>query len=250
MACLALVDPASGERWLIDATPDFRAQLARLDGIAPPPLPPGLAGILLTHGHMGHYTGLVHLGSEAMSARDVPVYAMPRMRAFLEANGPWNQLVDGGHITLREMRADEPVRLNDRLTAVPLPVPHRDEVTETVGFRFEGGGGSVLYVPDIDGWHLWTHCLEAEIATVDAAYVDATFFDADELPGRDLSRIQHPFVVDTLARLRCLSPPERAKVRLIHFNHTNPLLSPNSAARQRLEAAGLHVAEEGERLVL
>ena len=51
VACLGLVDRAHGQSWLIDATPDFRAQIQALAEFAPD-CP--LAGIALTHAHVGH----------------------------------------------------------------------------------------------------------------------------------------------------------------------------------------------------
>jgi pyrroloquinoline quinone biosynthesis protein B len=102
-ASLALVDPVSGERWMFDATPDFRAQLQRLDRIAPCEPAPGLAGIFLTHAHIGHYTGLMFLGHVSMGSSGVPVFAMPRMAEFLRSNGPWSQLVRLGNIALHEL---------------------------------------------------------------------------------------------------------------------------------------------------
>ncbi|MEK7254610.1 MAG: MBL fold metallo-hydrolase [Bacteroidota bacterium] len=91
VSCLALVDPAAGEAWLFDATPDFPEQLHRLENVLPQK-PVRLAGIFLTHAHVGHYSGLMHLGREAMNAKATPVYAMPRMRSFLSQNAPWNLL--------------------------------------------------------------------------------------------------------------------------------------------------------------
>ena len=76
--CLALIDPRSGRRWLIDATPDFKEQLHRLDVAAPDSGVPGLDGIFLTHAHIGHYTGLIHLSREAIGSHNLPVYTMPR----------------------------------------------------------------------------------------------------------------------------------------------------------------------------
>jgi len=58
-ACLALIDRANHTSWLIDATPDFREQLHALRRLAPD-CP--LSGIILTHAHIGHYAGLIHLG--------------------------------------------------------------------------------------------------------------------------------------------------------------------------------------------
>ena len=37
----------------------------------------------------------------------------------------------------------------------PLLVPHRDEFSETVGYKIEGPSKTVLFIPDIDKWLLW-----------------------------------------------------------------------------------------------
>ena len=251
--CLGIVDPRSSERWLVEATPDFREQLHRLDTAAPVAGVPGLAGILLTHAHMGHYTGLVHLGHEAIGAQAVPVYAMPRMRKFLTGNGPWNQLVRYGNIELRTLADGVVTSLNKRISVAPFEVPHRQEYSEVVGFRIEGPHRSILFIPDIDSWEEWDEAgtrIEAAVATVDVAYVDATFYADGEIPGRDMSGFPHPFIVHSIERLGRLPAKERTKIRFLHMNHTNPALRSDSEARQMIEAAGFRVAEEGERVGL
>lgn len=251
--CLALVDPASGQRWLFDATPDFPEQLQRLDEAAPPKSRPDIAGIFLTHAHIGHYTGLMYLGKEVIGAQDVPVWAMPRMQQFLTDNGPWQQLVRLHNIALHPLIADQPVALTATIRVTPLLVPHRQEYSEVVGFRIEGPGASVLFIPDIDSWSQWDAQgtrIEDEIAKVDVAYLDGTFFANGEIPGRDMSGFPHPFISTSLARFAALPARERAKVRFIHLNHSNPALWPDSRAHAQVTAAGSKIAEEGERVEL
>ena len=100
-ACLGLVDRASRQSWLIDATPDFRQQLDTLQVFSGPPgqTPSAssgcgpdcpLAGIALTHAHAGHYVGLIHLGREAWGTHGLPVHASARMATFLRENAPWS----------------------------------------------------------------------------------------------------------------------------------------------------------------
>jgi pyrroloquinoline quinone biosynthesis protein B len=236
VASLAIVDPQSHQRWIIDATPDFPSQLASLDAIAPR----GTAlldGILLTHAHIGHYLGLAHLGREVLGAHAIKVYAMPRMREFLQHNGPWDQLVRLENIALVPLEDGIPVALNERITVTPLRVPHRDEYSETVGFIVRGPSRSILWLPDIDKWEKWSTPLESILAQVDVAYIDGTFYDATELPGRDLREIPHPLMTETLMRLA--NSPLRAKVRFIHLNQSNPLL--------RERRGGVVVAVDGER---
>jgi pyrroloquinoline quinone biosynthesis protein B len=155
VTCLGIVDPSTSQCWIIDATPDFPHQLYTLQNSMRPESPISLAGILLTHGHMGHYTGLMYLGREAMNAQSVPVYVMPRMRAFLESSGPWDQLVNLENIALKSLTPDAAVRLTEHIRIIPFPVPHRDEYSETIGFRIVGPNASCLFIPDIDKWERW-----------------------------------------------------------------------------------------------
>ena len=238
VSCIAVVDPASGERWIFDATPDLREQLELLDRAVPPRGTPDLAGVLLTHAHIGHYTGLMFLGHESMGARGVPVHAMPRMREFLSTSGPWDQLVRFGNIELRAMEADRRIELNERVAVTPFLVPHRDEYSEVVGFRIDGPSRSVLFIPDIDKWEQWDRSIEVAIAGVGVAYLDGTFYADGELPGRDMSVIPHPFIAETMRHLAPLDRAERTKVRFIHLNHTNPALRRDSEASAAIAEAG------------
>ncbi len=246
-ASLAIVDPEAG-RFVIDCTPDFPEQLRLLDAVAPPS-GGGVAldGVLLTHAHIGHYTGLVHLGREVTGSQGVPVWAMPRMAAFLREAGPWSQLVELENVVLRPLVDGEAVPLTGRITATPFLVPHRDELSETVGFRIEGPRRSVVWLPDIDKWDRWGTPIEDVIAGADLAYLDATFFADGEIPGRPMELIPHPFVSESIARFASLSATERAKVRFVHLNHTNPALDPDSEAAGHIRAAGHRVAIQGER---
>ena len=244
-ACLALIG-SDGRRWLIDATPAIGEQLRLLDSIVPrESQTPVIDGVLLTHGHLGHFTGLAQLGREALAADGVPVWAQPRLRRVLESDAPWSLLAEHGHVVFR----DDPVVLGGGLSVEVLPVPHRDEISETVAFRVEGPTGSVLWLPDIDSWELWDRDVIDEVARVDVAYLDATFYDDGELD-RDMSAIPHPRVVDTVTRFVERAPELAARVRLIHLNHTNPVLRPGSPERAFVEDAGLSVALTGERFTL
>ncbi len=250
VSSLAIVDPAGSRSWLIDATPDFPEQLHRLHRLGPVSKPVTLEGIFLTHAHTGHYTGLMHLGREAIGSSGVAVYAMPRMQEFLRTNGPWDQLVRLENISLRPLAAGKAVRLGAGITITPLPVPHRDEYSETVGYRIRGPERTALYIPDIDKWERWEVSLEELIREVDVAFLDGTFYSGDELPGRDLSEIPHPLIRETVMRLEDLQEADKSKVRFIHLNHTNPAWIPASEARRFIEGNGFRVAAERERFPL
>lgn len=249
VSSLAIVDPVSNQRWIVDATPDFGLQLARLDSIQAAGAKT-LDGILLTHAHIGHYSGLMHLGREVMGTKEVSVYAMPRMAEFLRSNGPWSQLVELENISLRDLADGVEAQLNERISIVPFRVPHRDEFSETVGFIIEGPRKRVAFLPDIDKWERWDRSIEELIAKVDVAYLDGTFFADGEVAERSMAEIPHPFISESLARFGKLPDAERAKVRFIHLNHSNPALDPDGDAVRAIVASGSAVAAEGERVGL
>ena len=245
---LALVDPVTETKYLFEATPNLPEQLYELETIASDSNY-SLEGVFLSHAHMGHYTGLMYFGFESMSANNLPVYAMPRMRAYLRNNGPWSQLVTMNNISLKEIEDQQPVNF-ERFSVTPMLVPHRDEFSETVGYRIKGPLKTALFIPDIDKWEIWNRSITEEISLVDYALLDATFFDGNELPGRDMADIPHPFVLESMELFSELSAADKAKIWFIHLNHTNPLLNSDSTAYQRVIEAGHNVAQEGEKLGL
>lgn len=255
VASLLVCDPRSGKRWLLDASPDLREQVELARGhpasrLASGPRPALFDGVFLTHAHVGHYAGLLHLGREAYGARGVPTYASERMAGFLRTNGPWSLLVETGGLELATLRPGERVELAPDLSVEPLAVPHRDEFSDTLAFVVRGPSSALLYLPDIDKWERWERPLREALAEVDLALVDGTFFDGDELPGRDMSEIPHPFVVETLALLASEPAATRAKVLFTHLNHSNPLADSRSDAARRVRSAGMGVARDGQRIDL
>jgi pyrroloquinoline quinone biosynthesis protein B len=246
---IAVVDEQSKTKYLFDATPDIREQLYQLH-LSAPDNEFTLGGVFLTHGHIGHYTGLMHFGHEAIGARGVPVYAMPRMHEYLSSNGPWDQLVRYQNIKLIPVETDKPIALPGRLTVTPFLVPHRDEYTEAVGFRIDGPNKSAVFIPDIDKWDRWDIDIREVIRSVDYALLDASFFADGELPGRDMSRILHPYVSESMALFDDMIDEEKSRVVFIHMNHTNPLLIDGSREQALVNKRGYRFAREGMRLDL
>lgn len=195
---------------------------------------------------MGHYSGLMHLGREALGSKGVPVYAMPRMMQFLQENGPWSQLVELKNITLISLQNEQRVQASEALEIIPIEVPHRDEFSETVGYRIVGPSRAVLFIPDINKWDQWDRLLEDELRQVDRAYLDATFYDVDEVGYRDMAEIPHPFMIETMDLLQDLTQKERSKVHFIHMNHTNPCLDEASAAYREVRERGFNIARFGD----
>ena len=245
VSSLGLVDSKNNKKYLFDATPDIGEQLKHLNELSPKEsdIPDG---VFITHAHIGHYSGLMYLGMEAAHTRDVPVFAMPRMKKYLETNGPWSQLVVKNNINIKALDAQKAIILSEKLTVTPLLVPHRDEYSETVGFIIAGPNKKALFIPDIDKWSHWDVNINQLIGMVDYDFLDATFYSADEIPGRDLTKVLHPFVTDSMARFDELDAEEKGKVYFIHLNHTNPLLIPESEACKTVYSKGYHVARFGD----
>jgi len=210
VSSLGLINRATGVAYVFDATPDFPAQLQRLTGGKLP------AGIFLTHAHMGHYTGLMFLGRESVNAAAVPVYATERMGAYLRGNGPWSQLVAIPNVALRAVAYDQPVTLDGGVSVTAFKVPHRDEFSDTVGFRISGPHRSALFIPDIDRWEKWDRSIRELAATVDYAFLDGTFASATEI-NRPIEEVPHPL----MSRTRELLKGAKAKLWFIHINNSN-----------------------------
>tara|TARA_B100000902_G_C27320019_1_gene923768 strand:- start:4646 stop:5515 length:870 start_codon:yes stop_codon:yes gene_type:complete len=242
VSCIGLVDPISKDQWVFDVTPDIKTQLNILEktsNINP------LSGAFLTHAHIGHYTGLINFGKEVMGTNNLPVYVMERMRCFLENNAPWDQLVKSSNIKLKSLNDEIPISINERVQIMPFLVPHRDEYSETVGYKIITKEKSLIFIPDIDKWYKWHTNIIELIKKVDYAFLDATFYQNGELE-RDMSEIPHPFVSESMNLFSTLNDNDKKKIHFIHFNHTNPLLLKNSKEQKEVRKLGFKIAEEGQ----
>ncbi|MEL7298621.1 MAG: MBL fold metallo-hydrolase [Pseudomonadota bacterium] len=248
---LAIVEYADNKFTLFEATPAIGEQLQWLHQMTDYAIGvDNIAGIVLTHAHIGHYAGLMYLGREAANASAVPVFALPRMTAFIADNAPWSQLVTIKNIKQTSLTAGRLTAITDLVAVTAIKVPHRDEYSETAGYRISVNGFDVLFLPDIDEWQAWRDSGFdiAEIAAdMDLVFIDATFFDDDELPGRDMSKIPHPRVTDSMAILAGLPMEQRRKIHFIHYNHTNPIRFVDSTESAVVLSAGFSIARRGDR---
>ena len=240
VSSIAIVDPTNKQQWIIDASPDFKEQLYNLQEQTSLY---DLDGILLTHAHIGHYLGLAYLGKEAMSTEKVKVFCMKRMISFLNDNGPWDQLIKNDNIYLSKIKKNKEFELNKNIKVIPFTVPHRDEYSETVCFLIISKQKKLIYIPDIDKWNLWDKNILEIIKSVDYALIDGTFYDEYELE-RDMSKIPHPFVCESMELFKNLSNKEKNKIFFTHLNHTNPLLIKNSIQQKEVIDKGFNIAQE------
>lgn len=243
-ASLAIIDRRQERTavWIIDATPDIKWQLEMLaDYLGPHAQRRGRLrqpdGLLLTHAHLGHIGGLPQFGPEAMAVRDLPVYATPELATLLQENVLWRPAVK--RLLLRLIAPRDTLTLAPGLQVTAVAVPHRDEWDAgTLAYHIAGPDKSLLYLPDIDSWDLWSE-EQSFVVAADIALVDATFFSADELHGR--TAVAHPLVSDTLERFKCMP----GQLVLTHINHTNPILLQDSPESETVRRAGVQIAYRG-----
>ena len=245
---IAVVNSDLKKYILFEATPDITFQLNNLKkNIFDEFLLP--ESVYITHAHIGHYTGLMYFGREALGAKDIMVRVLPRMSNFLQNNGPWSQLVDVNNIKIKEINFGSSTKELANIDITPVQVPHRDEYSETAGYVIKGENKKALFIPDIDKWEKWDRELSQLAKEFDFLLIDATFYDSKEI-NRDISEIPHPLVTETMNLLSGLSLENRNKVYFIHMNHTNMMLDPNSKLSKLITSKGFNIARLGQKLYL
>lgn len=233
---IALISKKKAFCYLIDASPDFKVQLdavrkecscVRRKGKIP------VSGIFLTHAHMGHYSGLWQLGKETLDEKNVPVYCTPLMKQFLSLSFPFNYLVQAKNILIQEIHTSVILKL-DGFYIAPVPVPHRNEFADTVGYIVQAKK-RVVYIPDID---FWTDELIRKVNQSDIALIDGTFFSKSELPR--FMDVPHPPIRETLKLFKGSS----TEIFFTHINHTN-VINKNGKELKDLKKKGYRVARDG-----
>jgi len=245
---IAVVNSDLKKYILFEATPDITFQLNNLKrNIFDKFLLP--ESMYITHAHIGHYTGLMYFGREALGAKDLMVRVLPRMSNFLQNNGPWSQLVDINNIKIKEINFGSSTKELTNIYITPFQVPHRDEYSETAGYIIKGKNKKALFIPDIDKWEKWDRDISQIAKEFDFLLIDATFYDSKEI-NRDISEIPHPLVTETIDLLSGLSIENRNKVYFIHMNHTNMMLDPDSELSRLVLSKGFNIARLGQKLYL
>jgi len=247
-AAIGIENTETGNRYMIEATPAFPKQyqsfIADKNG--------KLNGIFLTHAHMGHYTGLMYLGKEALNSKEIKVYVSRKMAEFLKNNAPWSQLVKLKNIELIEFESGKELVLDNDIKIIPVEVPHRNEFADTHGFIVKGKK-SFFFVPDIDSWEGFENQLNDIFKQCDYLAVDATFYTKEEIGnirGRNFKEIPHPTVEETVSFIEKNKwNLKDKKVILTHFNHTN-LLFTDKVLKDEVEKIGIIVSEDEMEITL
>ncbi|MGD8565625.1 MAG: MBL fold metallo-hydrolase [Candidatus Bathyarchaeota archaeon] len=233
---VAIADLDDDLCFLVDASPDFKIQLdtvieenlkTKRGGKIP------LDGILLTHSHFGHIGGLWHLGREVLEENELPIYATRKIHQFFQENYPFNLLIKNRNVRIEEIESQKMFEL-DGVKVLPIKVPHRDEIGDTVAYVIESKR-RVLYMPDLDKW---TPTLLEMVRNCEVALIDGTFHSRKEVSG--FENTPHPPILETVRLLEGAD----AEIVFVHINHTNPV-NRNGTERKHLENKGFKIAFDG-----
>ena len=242
---LAIIDEKQFH--LIDVTRNLDRQLRKVGDR-------NVTDIWLTHGHIGHVDGIGLFGKEVMNEKNVRLHASKSMIELILNTPKWKKLVEDNILIPIQFNSNESIQISEHLVITPIRVPHRDELTDTHAFMINGPEKSLLYLPDHDSWEETLHMVQQNsvIEWFDSLGIEIVFLDGTFWSKNELSRqtdVPHPPVVDSLERLGNLNGKE-LEVFFIHFNHTNPLLIPNSDEVKQLLDSGCKIPVEGQQFLL
>jgi len=158
-----------------------------------------------------------------------------------------NAIKDIKNISIKKLKNEKTIELNNRVSLTPFLVPHRDEFSETVGYKIQGPNKSIIFIPDIDKWDKFDKDIVQIVLDNDIAILDGSFYQNGEIPGRDMSEIPHPFIIESMDLMESIS--DISDIFFIHLNHTNPALIENSDAQKQILDSGFNIAEFGKMIL-
>ena len=258
----SLAISGDGERWtLINASPDLRAQMQANAKLHPRGGTRGspIETVVLTGAEIDQAAGLLSLRERSPftlmgTAATLTAVADNPMFSVLASDVVWRRAIEPG----------ERFSLGNGLKAelfivpgkVPLYLEGNDPATDSetaanVGIEISDGDKRLIYVP---GAASITPAVEERLKRVDVTLFDGTLFTDDEMirsgtgtkTGR---RMGHMPIDGHNGSLAALSGLASRRI-YVHINNTNPILVDSSRERQRVEAAGWEVAEDGMEIVL
>ena len=232
IASIAIIDHNVKKYWIIEITPDFKIQYQMITEYLNDQY--SFSGIFLTHSHIGHYSGLLELGLEVLNTNNIPVYVMPQLLKFLKSNASINFLFQSKNIISLEITENKTNQLSDNLSIASFLVPHRNEMSETVGYNIKTKDTSIIYIPDIDAWSDWDTNIIDVIKKHDLLFIDGTFYNKNELKNRNMKNVPHPSVLESMELFKDLDYRDKNKIYFTHLNHTNKLLQIDSIEHKQL----------------
>ena len=244
ISSIAIVDNKNKYSWIIDVTPDISSQLRLLNKYVDNYNYPSISGIFLTHAHTGHYAGLINFGLECMNLKGIPIYVFSKMNNFLNSNSMFKQLIKNKNIIINNIDENSTIQLNQKINIKGFLVPHRNELSETVGFNIKTNKQSIIYLPDIDAWDQWSINILDLIKKHDVLLLDGTFYKKNELKNRDIKKVPHPTILQNIQIMNKLAVKERNKIYFTHLNHTNKALIKDSIEYNKIITSGYNILED------
>ncbi|MBT3357312.1 MAG: hypothetical protein HN534_00325 [Euryarchaeota archaeon] len=210
--------------------------------------------VTFTHLHLGHIEGIGQFGKPVMAMKDLPIYSTRKNIDYLEKRIDFKLMVDDGNFNPIGIEFNQPFKPTEEcgFTLELIEIPHRNECGDTAGIIIRGIHNSLLYLPDHDTWGetlIKTNSKNIreffEKIQINEAWIDGTFWNGEELSNRDMSKIPHPTIEESLMRLQKKESND-IKVKFIHFNHTNPVCDERSEERKQIESMGWGVGQRGD----
>jgi pyrroloquinoline quinone biosynthesis protein B len=251
---------ADGERWfLLNASPDVRAQLACLPGLRPAGLRHvPVEGIVITDAELDHTLGIVLL----REARSLQLYLTGAVQSILQEDSrllPVTRAFAEVNVTPLTLGKRTPLQYRDgktcRLWVEPIEVPagpprfaSTPAKGHTVGLIIgdEATGGRCAFVP---GCGELSPSLLDKLEQTDLLLFDGTFWSDRELielgisdrTARDMDHLPVSGPDGSLARLSAID----TRRVYTHINNSNPMLLEDSPERTAVEQAGILVGADG-----
>ena len=214
--------------------------------------------VSITHLHLGHVEGIGQLGKPVMGLREVDVYLSPKNKDVFDNRSDIVLMEDEGNIRTHSKNFNHPFEPMDGcgFSLQFIPIPHRSELGDNAAIIIKAEGKSILFMPDQDSWGetLDYHSKEnirdfLKMFDIDEALIDGTFWSMDELPRRDISKIPHPTIQETIQLLGSKREGD-PEISFLHLNHSNPVNDLGSEQRKVVEENGWKISEIGDVLKL
>jgi pyrroloquinoline quinone biosynthesis protein B len=214
--------------------------------------------VSITHLHLGHVEGIGQLGKPVMGLREVDVYLSPKNKDVFDNRSDIVLMEDEGNIRIHSKNFYHPFEPKDGcgFSLQFIPIPHRSELGDNAAIIIKAEGKSILFMPDQDSWGetLDYHSKEnirdfLKMFDIDEALIDGTFWSMDELPRRDISKIPHPTIQETIQLLGSKREGD-PEISFLHLNHSNPVNDLGSEQRKVVEENGWKISEIGDVLKL
>ena len=214
--------------------------------------------VSITHLHLGHIEGIGQLGKPVMGLSGVEVYLSQNNKEILDNRSDIKLMKDEDNIRIYSKDFNQPFEPKNGcgFKLQFIPVPHRSELGDTAAIIIKGKRKNILFMPDQDSWKETLDYYSKKnirdflkMFDIDEALIDGTFWSTDELPGRDISKIPHPTIKDSI-KLLGQKKEKDPGISFLHLNHSNPVNDLGSKQRKIVEKNGWKISKMGDVLKL